>query len=188
MRPSLPPVAGQGPGYGESKTYLPLASLSRSDAATQGGLVGKSDDGGAGTATSQGNLRTAASSVSVPMRSVSSGSGASGWRSGASAGSALSSSSASRYTSVQFPHPYKPYPIQQEFMGKLYEALKESKVAILESPTGTVRIVNPTSQPERPCLPSSASQTPFYEFIIIKPFILLLTLLPLPIPFCRERL
>lgn len=36
-------------------------------------------------------------------------------------------------------HPYKPYDIQIAFMRHLYTAIRNKKIAILESPTGTVR-------------------------------------------------
>uniref|UniRef100_A0A6Q2XZW6 Helicase ATP-binding domain-containing protein n=1 Tax=Esox lucius TaxID=8010 RepID=A0A6Q2XZW6_ESOLU len=36
-----------------------------------------------------------------------------------------------------FPFPYKPYPIQEQFMQALYGALEHGKVGIFESPTGT---------------------------------------------------
>ncbi|XP_044213032.1 ATP-dependent DNA helicase DDX11 [Thunnus albacares] len=38
---------------------------------------------------------------------------------------------------AQFPFPYQPYKIQEEFMQALYGALDQSKVGIFESPTGT---------------------------------------------------
>ena len=38
-----------------------------------------------------------------------------------------------------FPHPYRPYAIQNDFMLNLYTAIQRRQVAILESPTGTVR-------------------------------------------------
>ncbi|KAG7279217.1 hypothetical protein CRUP_013609 [Coryphaenoides rupestris] len=41
----------------------------------------------------------------------------------------------------QFPFPYQPYPIQEQFMRALYVALEDSKVGIFESPTGTVGYV-----------------------------------------------
>ena len=41
----------------------------------------------------------------------------------------------------EFPFPYQPYPIQEQFMKALYGALEDSKVGIFESPTGTVRYV-----------------------------------------------
>lgn len=41
-------------------------------------------------------------------------------------------------TSVDFHHPYTPYDIQETFMKTVYQVLEESKVGILESPTGTV--------------------------------------------------
>jgi hypothetical protein len=37
-----------------------------------------------------------------------------------------------------FHHPYTPYDIQETFMSTVYQVLDESKVGILESPTGTV--------------------------------------------------
>ncbi|XP_029951189.1 ATP-dependent DNA helicase DDX11 [Salarias fasciatus] len=37
----------------------------------------------------------------------------------------------------QFPFPYQPYKIQEEFMQTLYNALDQGKVGIFESPTGT---------------------------------------------------
>ncbi|XP_060891263.1 ATP-dependent DNA helicase DDX11 isoform X1 [Labrus mixtus] len=37
----------------------------------------------------------------------------------------------------QFPFPYQPYNIQQQFMEALYSALHQGKVGIFESPTGT---------------------------------------------------
>ncbi|XP_077373159.1 ATP-dependent DNA helicase DDX11 [Festucalex cinctus] len=37
----------------------------------------------------------------------------------------------------QFPFPYQPYTIQEEFMRSLYSALDQGKVGIFESPTGT---------------------------------------------------
>ncbi|XP_062991006.1 ATP-dependent DNA helicase DDX11 [Elgaria multicarinata webbii] len=38
---------------------------------------------------------------------------------------------------MKFPFPYTPYPIQEEFMAKLYQVLESGKVGIFESPTGT---------------------------------------------------
>ncbi|KAJ7329160.1 hypothetical protein JRQ81_015334 [Phrynocephalus forsythii] len=38
---------------------------------------------------------------------------------------------------MKFPFPYTPYPIQEEFMAKLYEVLETGKIGIFESPTGT---------------------------------------------------
>ncbi|XP_066489292.1 ATP-dependent DNA helicase DDX11 [Tiliqua scincoides] len=38
---------------------------------------------------------------------------------------------------IKFPFPYTPYPIQEEFMAKLYQVLEAGKVGIFESPTGT---------------------------------------------------
>ncbi len=40
---------------------------------------------------------------------------------------------------AQFPFPYQPYNIQEQFMQALYRALDQGKVGIFESPTGTVR-------------------------------------------------
>ncbi|KAJ3596943.1 hypothetical protein NHX12_003343 [Muraenolepis orangiensis] len=37
----------------------------------------------------------------------------------------------------EFPFPYQPYPIQEQFMRALYGALEDGKVGIFESPTGT---------------------------------------------------
>lgn len=39
---------------------------------------------------------------------------------------------------TEFPFPYQPYDIQQQFMQALYSALDQGKVGIFESPTGTV--------------------------------------------------
>ncbi|XP_077196078.1 ATP-dependent DNA helicase DDX11 isoform X2 [Paroedura picta] len=38
---------------------------------------------------------------------------------------------------MKFPFPYTPYPIQEEFMAKLYQVLEAGKIGIFESPTGT---------------------------------------------------
>ncbi|TNN80022.1 putative ATP-dependent RNA helicase DDX11-like protein 8 [Liparis tanakae] len=38
---------------------------------------------------------------------------------------------------VQFPFPYQPYDIQEQFMQALYKTLEQGKVGIFESPTGT---------------------------------------------------
>uniref|UniRef100_A0ACB8FMR9 DEAD H (Asp-Glu-Ala-Asp His) box helicase 11 n=1 Tax=Sphaerodactylus townsendi TaxID=933632 RepID=A0ACB8FMR9_9SAUR len=38
---------------------------------------------------------------------------------------------------MTFPFPYTPYPIQEEFMNKLYQVLEAGKIGIFESPTGT---------------------------------------------------
>ncbi|XP_013931765.1 PREDICTED: putative ATP-dependent RNA helicase DDX11-like protein 8 [Thamnophis sirtalis] len=38
---------------------------------------------------------------------------------------------------VNFPFPYTPYPIQEQFMAKLYQVLEMGKIGIFESPTGT---------------------------------------------------
>lgn len=37
-----------------------------------------------------------------------------------------------------FHHPYKPYPIQLDFMNALYDAIETGSIGIFESPTGTV--------------------------------------------------
>ena len=37
-----------------------------------------------------------------------------------------------------FHHPYTPYTIQETFMQTVYQVLEDSKIGILESPTGTV--------------------------------------------------
>lgn len=39
---------------------------------------------------------------------------------------------------TQFPFPYQPYDIQEQFMQALYSALDQGRVGIFESPTGTV--------------------------------------------------
>lgn len=39
-----------------------------------------------------------------------------------------------------FHHPYTPYDIQETFMSTVYQVLKDGKVGILESPTGTVSL------------------------------------------------
>ena len=41
-----------------------------------------------------------------------------------------------------FRFPHEPYPVQVEFMRALYDALDKRQIAILESPTGTVRVVS----------------------------------------------
>ncbi|XP_028287261.1 ATP-dependent DNA helicase DDX11 [Parambassis ranga] len=38
---------------------------------------------------------------------------------------------------LEFPFPYKPYDIQEQFMHSLYSTLEQGKVGIFESPTGT---------------------------------------------------
>uniref|UniRef100_A0A8D0H1M4 Helicase ATP-binding domain-containing protein n=1 Tax=Sphenodon punctatus TaxID=8508 RepID=A0A8D0H1M4_SPHPU len=38
---------------------------------------------------------------------------------------------------INFPFPYTPYPIQEEFMTELYRVLENRKIGIFESPTGT---------------------------------------------------
>lgn len=40
----------------------------------------------------------------------------------------------------QFDFPFTPYPIQHEFMSKLYEVIENRKFGIFESPTGTVSV------------------------------------------------
>lgn len=40
-------------------------------------------------------------------------------------------------TPEDFPFPFPPYPIQNQFMKKLYECLENSNLGIFESPTGT---------------------------------------------------
>jgi hypothetical protein len=42
--------------------------------------------------------------------------------------------------SRDFHHPYTPYDIQETFMNTVYEILDQSKIGILESPTGTVSV------------------------------------------------
>lgn len=54
------------------------------------------------------------------------------------AGSHISCASMDADEIPQFPFPYQPYPIQEQFMRALYVALEDSKVGIFESPTGTV--------------------------------------------------
>ena len=44
---------------------------------------------------------------------------------------------------MNFHHPYKPYPVQEQFMRIVYDVLEKGHVGILESPTGTVRAWNP---------------------------------------------
>lgn len=39
---------------------------------------------------------------------------------------------------TEFPFPFQPYDIQQQFMQALYSTLEQGKVGIFESPTGTV--------------------------------------------------
>lgn len=39
---------------------------------------------------------------------------------------------------ANFPFPYQPYGIQEQFMQTLYKAIDQGKVGIFESPTGTV--------------------------------------------------
>jgi hypothetical protein len=43
---------------------------------------------------------------------------------------------------MDFHHPYTPYDIQETFMSAVYQTLEDSKVGILESPTGTVSSVS----------------------------------------------
>lgn len=40
-----------------------------------------------------------------------------------------------------FHHPYTPYAIQETFMSTVYDVLEKGKVGILESPTGTVSVL-----------------------------------------------
>lgn len=51
-----------------------------------------------------------------------------------------------------FHHPYTPYAIQETFMQTVYEVLRDGKVGILESPTGTVGNLSL----DRKCFTSSA--------------------------------
>lgn len=37
-----------------------------------------------------------------------------------------------------FPFPFAPYPIQQQLMQAIFDAIEERKIGIFESPTGTV--------------------------------------------------
>lgn len=39
---------------------------------------------------------------------------------------------------MEFPFPFTPYKIQQDFMESLYQTLENGKLGIFESPTGTV--------------------------------------------------
>lgn len=41
---------------------------------------------------------------------------------------------------ADFPFPFPPYDIQVQFMRTVYSAIEEGKVALMESPTGTVRV------------------------------------------------
>ena len=38
----------------------------------------------------------------------------------------------------EFPFPFKPYSIQEDFMKDLYQCIEKGKLGIFESPTGTV--------------------------------------------------
>ena len=40
-------------------------------------------------------------------------------------------------TGHDFPFPFEPWPIQKQFMHKLYETISANKIGIFESPTGT---------------------------------------------------
>ena len=40
-------------------------------------------------------------------------------------------------TQKDFHHPYQPYAIQSELMHAIYDCIKDRKVGIFESPTGT---------------------------------------------------
>lgn len=41
----------------------------------------------------------------------------------------------------EFDFPFTPYPIQHEFMSKLYEVIEKKQFGIFESPTGTVSMM-----------------------------------------------
>lgn len=41
----------------------------------------------------------------------------------------------------EFDFPFTPYPIQHEFMSKLYEVIEKRQFGIFESPTGTVSVI-----------------------------------------------
>ncbi len=44
-------------------------------------------------------------------------------------------------TPTEFPaFPFKPYDIQSDLMRQVYDSIEDHKVAIMESPTGTVRV------------------------------------------------
>lgn len=43
-------------------------------------------------------------------------------------------------TPEEFPFPFTPYKIQEDFMKQLYTALEQQMCGIFESPTGTVSI------------------------------------------------
>jgi len=45
-------------------------------------------------------------------------------------------------TPEEFPFPFTPYLIQQDFMKHLYRTLEDGKLGIFESPTGTAEYSN----------------------------------------------
>ncbi|KAH0617052.1 hypothetical protein JD844_028656, partial [Phrynosoma platyrhinos] len=50
---------------------------------------------------------------------------------------------------MHFPFPYTPYPVQEEFMTKLYQVLETGKIGIFESPTGTEEQIRRKKREER---------------------------------------
>ncbi len=46
------------------------------------------------------------------------------------------------YEGIDFGFPVAPYPIQQQFMEKLFETIEKKEIGIFESPTGTVGSVH----------------------------------------------